>query len=172
MTVWDMGAIAASADPAAETLFRDILIASASVPGVLPAQPLPTPGAAPHLHVDGGATGQVYVPILPRDVRRPQIQLVFNNGLSADPVPERAAITVVVQRSLSSLLRAQSRLQADLARRMAEGLGGEADVVSIPPDAPVARLQDFDADSIARTFRLGLEIGRQNALGCPGRGAG
>ncbi len=56
LIVWDMGAIAAHGGPEAKALFADVLIASASVPGVFPPTMIPVTGegrAFAEMHVDG-----------------------------------------------------------------------------------------------------------------------
>lgn len=64
--VWDMGAIACLPCPHGCALFRDVLLASASVPGVFPPVPFDTgAGRGPRrvdLHVDGGVTAPLFVP--------------------------------------------------------------------------------------------------------------
>src|SRR3984893_6888963 len=63
--VWDLGAIAKNDGPNARTLFRDVLVASASVPGMFPPVVIRVLGdGAPHdeAHVDGAATMPFFVP--------------------------------------------------------------------------------------------------------------
>lgn len=63
--VWDMGAIACQNSPHACRLFRDVLLASASVPGMVPpvAFSMEVDGqSARQLHVDGGVTTPLFVP--------------------------------------------------------------------------------------------------------------
>ncbi|HVL13878.1 MAG TPA: patatin-like phospholipase family protein, partial [Gemmata sp.] len=64
--VWDMGAIASLPPPTAGDLFCDVLVASCSVPGMLPpvAFSVPGPDGEPvtELHVDGGVTSPIFVP--------------------------------------------------------------------------------------------------------------
>ena len=62
--LWDMGAIAASKHPRALELFRDIMIASASIPGAFPPVyiPVEVQGKPYHeMHVDGGTFVQVFL---------------------------------------------------------------------------------------------------------------
>ncbi len=59
-----MGRIAMSRDPEALSLFRKILLASASVPGVLPPVRIKVRANVrtyDELHVDGGVTQQVFL---------------------------------------------------------------------------------------------------------------
>ena len=65
--VWNMGAIAASPDPRALALFRKVLLASASIPGIFPPVMIDVEldGARfQEMHVDGGVMRQVF--LLPR----------------------------------------------------------------------------------------------------------
>ncbi len=62
--VWDMGAIAASRNPDALQLFRDVLVASASIPGVFAPTYIEVEANGHRfreMHVDGGATTQVFI---------------------------------------------------------------------------------------------------------------
>lgn len=61
--MWNMGAIASSKHPEAPALFRKVLLASASIPSLLPPVMIEVEslGAVFHeMHVDGGITGQVF----------------------------------------------------------------------------------------------------------------
>ena len=62
--LWNIGAIAASGKPGALDLFRKILLASASIPGVFPPVLIGVESGGQHyqeMHVDGGASAQVFV---------------------------------------------------------------------------------------------------------------
>lgn len=62
---WDMGALACGSDPAkAHRLVKDIILASASIPGMMPAVPIDVQvngQCVTELHVDGGGISQVFV---------------------------------------------------------------------------------------------------------------
>jgi predicted patatin/cPLA2 family phospholipase len=63
-TVWNMGAIAARGDDAAIKLFRDVLLASASLPGVFPPVFIDVEGHGHHfkeMHADGGIGGPFFI---------------------------------------------------------------------------------------------------------------
>lgn len=160
MTAWDMGRIAVGGR---DQLFRAVLLASASVPGAYPVVWLPDARGTERPHVDGGATGQIYVPVL-SGTSRPSFRLVFNNGLGSDPPLARHGLLATVQRSLSTLLRAQTRQQIALARAAAAKSEGQVSVAAIPPGAPIARLQDFSAEAMAATFARGARAASQD--GC------
>jgi predicted acylesterase/phospholipase RssA len=65
LVVWDMGAIACRPCPEGCRLFRDVLLASCSVPGIFPPVTfeLEVDGKkVTELHADGGVTAQLFVP--------------------------------------------------------------------------------------------------------------
>ncbi|HET7211618.1 MAG TPA: patatin family protein, partial [Methyloceanibacter sp.] len=61
--VWDMGQIAVSGRPEALELFRKVLLASAAIPAVFPPGfvKVAADGAVYEMHVDGGATREVFL---------------------------------------------------------------------------------------------------------------
>ena len=64
LVIWDMGAIAASNRPDALLLYRQIVLASSSIPGLLPPVEIGvTVNGMPftEMHADGGTTTQVFV---------------------------------------------------------------------------------------------------------------
>jgi predicted acylesterase/phospholipase RssA len=65
LVVWDMGAIACRPCPEGCDLFRDVLLASCSVPGMLPPVPFQVEvdgKTVTELHADGGVSSQIFVP--------------------------------------------------------------------------------------------------------------
>ena len=62
--VWDIGAIATSGVPGSRELIQDILVASASIPGVFPPTKIKVVADGrtfDELHVDGGTSNQVFM---------------------------------------------------------------------------------------------------------------
>jgi predicted acylesterase/phospholipase RssA len=62
--VWNMGAIASSDDPAALRLFRQIMLASSSIPGLFPQVMIDVTVDGEHheeMHVDGGVETEVFL---------------------------------------------------------------------------------------------------------------
>jgi hypothetical protein len=114
--VWDMGAIAASGDPKAFGLFRDVLAASASVPVVFAPQLINVEAGGKsfkEMHADGTLSAPVYIlpdavlfggkPIL--RAARPALYIVVNARI--DPsfavVPDQ--VEAIAAQSLSTLNR-------------------------------------------------------------------
>src|SRR5215467_10582379 len=84
--IWDMGKIAASGDPGALDLFRNVLTASASIPGVFSPTLIEVEAdgrRSAEMHVDGGVTTNVLIlpeallvsgnnPVFPPNIRARQ----------------------------------------------------------------------------------------------------
>ena len=94
--VWDMGAIASSGAPSALGLFREVLVASASVPGVYSPVLISVEGEGrrfDEMHVDGGVRANLLVVPeslllsivpLPSSGVRPRVYILINNKLEQD----------------------------------------------------------------------------------------
>ncbi len=115
--VWDMGAIAA-AGPAYRELFRDVLVASASIPGVFGPTYIEVEANGhrfKEMHVDGGATTQVFV--LPdvilatgMGISNPKagstrIWIVINNHIEPQFDVVEAGLLPTISRSFSTLIK-------------------------------------------------------------------
>ncbi len=120
--VWDMGAIASSGLPNARELFRDVLVASASIPGVFAPTYIEVEANGHRfreMHVDGGATTQVF--ILPdvilatgMSIANPKgapthIWVVINNHLTPQFEIVEAGLLPSVSRSFSTLIKSSAK---------------------------------------------------------------
>lgn len=171
--LWDMGRIAMSDQPQALSLFRKILLASASLPGLFPPVRLQVQaegGAYDELHVDGGVTQQVFV-APPRlrfasagatPARAPvrHLYIIRNGKISPEwqAVDERTFD--IAARSISTLTKNQGI--GDLYRiyTSAKRDGLDFNLASIPStfDAPSNGL--FDLSYMTSLFDTGYRLGR------------
>ncbi len=116
--VWDMGAIAASGQPGSRELFRDVLVASASIPGVFGPTYIEVEANGrrfKEMHVDGGATTQVF--ILPdvvlatgMGIANPKhapshVWVVINNHLTPQFEVIESGVLPAISRSFSTLIK-------------------------------------------------------------------
>lgn len=118
--IWNIGAIAASGHPQAGDTIRKVLLASASIPGFFPPVPMDLEVGGQRrqeLHVDGGATTQVFlypanVPLrdLPHDIgARRRVAWIIRNGRTLErPVQVERGLVPVAQRSISTMIAANS----------------------------------------------------------------
>ena len=114
--IWDIGKIANSGQPEALDLVRNILIASAAVPGFFPPVMIDVEVDGKHyqeMHVDGGASTQVflYPPSLNvREIGSAQerrLYVIRNARLGSDWTQVDRATLSIASRAISSLIQTQ-----------------------------------------------------------------
>ncbi len=120
--IWDMGAIAASGQPNARELFRDVLVASSSVPGVFGPTYIEAEAGGyrfREMHADGGVTTQVF--ILPdallakggdgaaHNSASPRVWVIVNNSVTPQFEVVEAGLLTTSARSMSSLIKADAK---------------------------------------------------------------
>lgn len=170
LVVWDMGAIASRDDEGRLPLFREVILASCSVPGLLPPVPIDIEVDGKRhteLHVDGGVTSSAFL--------RPEM-LGSNLGDSPDEIAPTIHVLVAgrlrtpaglpVKRRLLDLsgesLRAafQARWEGDLLRLSVVGRdrGAEVRVAAVADDLPVTGDEmTFDVAEMRKLFDHGAE---------------
>ena len=143
ITVWNMGAIAAQGGQPALRLFRQVLIASASIPGVFP--PVLIPVKASHgifdeMHVDGSARSAFLfapgiVSILPQQIKPLHggtIYLVINGHLRMRRKTTRDRTAAILMRSVDTELASDSRARVKLVYSFALRQRMKLEVTEIP----------------------------------------
>lgn len=170
LTVWDMGAIASRGDI---KLYRQILLASASVPGFFPPVSLNVEidgQTYEELHADGGVSTGIFVQSFMLN-RRPQgrtlppgskFWAVCNGKLYADPDCARRKAIALSSRAISGLLYAQTR--NDLIRIYILGLASGADfnLIALRQDFPLdAASLEFDPETATQLFEEGFRSASQ-----------
>lgn len=165
---WDMGAIASHPGPEAMQLFRQIILASAAIPGLFPPVMIDvTVGGQRYqeMHVDGGATRQVFM--YPQTLhlgdmaqtrrveRKRAIYILRNARLDPDWASVDRRILSILGRSVSSLIQTQGL--GDLIRiyltSMRDGI--DYNLAYIPRDFAVPRRSEFDLDYMQQLFERG-----------------
>ena len=168
--VWDMGAIARRGGPEALTLFRLVLVASASVPGAFPPVLIPSEGGGhrfEEMHVDGGvATPFLALPETfwsfedeAGDLRGGRIHVIVNGRTGAGFKITRDSMGTVLARSLDIMLR--TSLVSTLAgnRAFAERNGLEFHYAALPDDSAADPL-DFRLEAMRGVY----DVGRAGAV--------
>lgn len=167
--IWDMGLLATQGGPQALILFRKILIASASIPGVFP--PVLIPGVdeggrgISEMHVDGGVnTPFLAVPesllLTTSPERAPAgtaLYVLVNGQVGRDARVTRGTLPAILARSYDSMSKATIRtgLAANLAFAQRNGIRMYA--AAIPDGAPASSL-DFSPESMAALFERGRAL--------------
>jgi hypothetical protein len=164
--IWDMGEIACRGGEAATMMFREVLVASASLPGLFPPRrfSVNANGAAcEEMHVDGGVSAPLFV--MPeamlhwrkfgRRMQRGGVYVIVNTVL--DPAPRTTDVNMVsiLLRSFDTMLRVSYRQALSVAVTFCVAHNLPLSVASIP-DSPEATangsMLSFDTASMSRTF--------------------
>lgn len=168
--IWDLGAVAAAGEL---QLFQDVVLASASIPGAFPPVQIEVEADGQRfteLHVDGGVTQSVFIgpprtaevlpENLPFDVRR-TFYVVMNLALIGPYKPIEESLRTIIQRSLSTLIRAQS--EGDVVRIgvIADSAGAEFRLAFLPKGFKAPQASAFDRDYMRALFARGELDGRR-----------
>ncbi|HEY2910088.1 MAG TPA: patatin-like phospholipase family protein [Gemmataceae bacterium] len=177
LVVWDMGAIACRPCPDSCHLFRDILLASCSVPGMLPPVKfeLDVDGRrVTELHGDGGITAQIFVPshvfamagaaMTSRDAEKSRqpietgnLYAVVAGKLYPDATPVRARVLPVLGASTTAMMYAYCRADLSNMYGMARAAGLRYHLAAL--DANFQTLEtsvDFDQGEMQKLFDEGI----------------
>lgn len=167
--IWDMGAIAARGGPDSRKLFEEVLVASASIPGVFPPTLIEIEGQGRHLsemHVDGGVTIPFFVApeslllwTAEKGTARPGRMYVIVNGKvgGAFGFTKGGALSIV-GRSWDAMSKALMRTHLAASSGFARRNGGQLFYSAIPDSADLNTSGlDFAADNRNALFQLGRE---------------
>lgn len=165
MTIWDMGAIAARGDADAIDLFSDVLIASASIPGVFSPVLIRQGGGAEddaEMHADGGVMAPFFTlpePVLLGLGRASGLDSGAIHVLVNRPVDPVVALTpgsliAILERSYDTMIKASTLLQLDATAAFARRNGLSMRVCKIHDEARLRGL-DFKAANMRRLFEMG-----------------
>lgn len=150
LVVWDMGAIAAGNDPHKLELFRKLLLASCSVPGLLPPVPIDIEidgKRHTELHVDGGVSTMVFIqdhmlrpPGEPAGKKAPDssVYVLIAGKLEADGPPVRRRMVSVALESMNGLFRARHRADLDRIYQTTHDAGAKFGYAAVPDEVQSA----------------------------------
>ncbi|WP_165838804.1 patatin-like phospholipase family protein [Roseicella frigidaeris] len=166
--VWNIGAIAASGHPQALTLFRRILLASASIPGAFPPVLIEVQdeGRTYHeMHVDGGAATQVFLyppALVARDLAdrpaamRPRTVWVIRNGrMDVEGANVNRGLFSIASRSIATLLHFSGVGDINRIFLTAQRDGMEFRLSFIGSNFTAERRQPFDQGFMRALFDYG-----------------
>jgi hypothetical protein len=171
--IWDIGSIASSGELGRTTLIRQILVASASIPGIFPPVRLSVTADGQtydELHVDGGTSNQVF--LMPSnfsaknidkatDVKRKRTLYIVRNGKVG---PEWSAVkpklTSIAGKSVAALIKTQG--VGDLYRiyTSAKRDGVNYNAVWVPDSFDMKEPEPFDPTYMKALFQLGEGMGK------------
>jgi len=164
--IWNMGAIAARGDDKALKLFREVILASASIPGFF--QPVSieveSNGKKFHeMHLDGTITSPFFVApessITSQDARLPtdQIYVIINSKITSDFSMPHRQIHAILGRTIGVALVTGLRAELMLITASARQLGIGLNVAHVPEDFTEVNRGLFDHIYMQALFRYGAE---------------
>ena len=169
---WNMGAIAASQAPGALHLFRNIMIASMSIPGAVSPVMIDVEVDGKQfqeMHVDGGVITQVFlyppgtVMALNRvpgaTLRRERRFFVIRNGkLEPQWSGTKRRTLSIGGRAISALIQTQGISDLDRIYRIAQQDGADFNLAYIGSDFYFPRNQKFDGEYMKRLFDYAFQL--------------
>ena len=145
--IWDMGRIAAAGGDRGRRLFRDVLVASASVPGLFPPVLIRVQEKGvefDEMHVDGGTTVPLFIAptIVPtaqgegRVLQGATVYVMVNGQLGGPAMTTPVRTVSIVRRGVSVALESSSRAAVEVALSLSNQSGMILRVSQIPDDYP------------------------------------
>ncbi|HLJ75245.1 MAG TPA: patatin-like phospholipase family protein, partial [Thermoanaerobaculia bacterium] len=173
--IWNIGTIARERDPASKKLFRRVLVASASVPGIFPPVLIHVFGDHTwfdEMHVDGGTTTPFFIApeiaqILPSqfaDLAGAHVYVLMNTQVVGSPETSAGRLGPLVARSFSTILMSMARTELELASAFAREHSMDLRLTAIPVDYPFGGLIDFTPFTMKALFEYGVRCGASGLL--------
>jgi hypothetical protein len=178
-----MGRIASSPDPAAPELFRRVIEASASIPGVFAPVLIDVEAQGrrfAEMHVDGGIISNVLVvpealmvanrPILPNGVR-PRIYVIINGKLGPYFEVVKPTTIRIAVRAFETSVRANTRNTLLASYEFIRRRNWDLTLAAINDNFPSQEKPGFDTAYMKGLFEFGVEQGRTGAAWRRGPGS-
>lgn len=182
LVIWNMGKIAASDRPDACTMFRRVILASASIPGIAPPVLMNVEVNGQRydeMHVDGGVKAQLFVAAATLNVQQLREKLARLTGQSAltstiyvirntkvGPVAMhiKRDLTEISARALSSMIRLQANHDLTGLHQTAQSYGFTLNWVAIPDQYQPSTTDQFDQAEMNRLYSEGFRLGQMTDI--------
>lgn len=171
--IWDMGQIAEAGTPEALTLFRSVMLASASIPGVFPPVKIDVQanGATySELHVDGATSTNIFLAPLSfskpeaGSTRRGRFYILTNGKYLPDYEPIEPRTLQVASRAISTMVTYITKADVQRLQLFANRTGAELRFVAIPNEFDVESNEPFDKAYMNALFDFGYAAGLKGNL--------
>jgi hypothetical protein len=163
---WNLGLIAEQGGAKAKRLFRDVLIASASIPGVFPPVMIRVEQAGrtfEEMHVDGSAMAPLFfmpdvAAILPNPLeplRNGRLYVLINGSLRTPEATTRDQTFSILKRSALATLQGGTRAAVEIAYSVAQRHQMSIEVTDIPDVYPFGGSLEFEISKMQALFDYG-----------------
>ena len=172
--LWNLGAIAARGGDRARRLFRDVILASASVPGIFPPVLIHVrvdDTEYDELHADGSVTTPIFAMPLAATVsgypipqlRGAHLYVIINDKLARAPQTTRSTVDVL-EHSFSAGTKYMARDAIVRSLAASRRLGMELRITEIPVDYPQTSFLDFRPQSTRALFEYAEHCAERGLL--------
>ena len=161
--VWDLGSVALNGGPDAKPLFRAILLASASVPGMFPPVRIRFPadgGVREETHIDGGVTLPFFIAPGPDDLpaagdgrQAALVRIVIDGRLQDFPHAANANALSIFSRSISAGLSRMTRTALEGTVDASRQRGIALEYAALPASYPLHGAFNFSPDEQRALFQ-------------------
>jgi hypothetical protein len=173
--IWDLGAIAMRGGEPARRLFRDVVVASASIPGVFEPVLIHVQQEGrlyDEMHVDGNASASLFVApaaayfalLDRRSLDGAQLYVLINGQIIDAPETTPFRLRPIVARTFSVALKHMSRAQVVAVDQFAEKYRMSVRSTYLPFDYPQYRSADFRASTMRPLFDYGARCAQSGRL--------
>lgn len=173
--IWNMGAIAMAGGDKARELFRDVLVASSSVPGVFPPVMIDVEKNGrrfQEMHVDGGASTPFFIApdiamlmgFTPANLRGANIYVIVNGQSSSAPRSTANNTVDIAARSFTAVLNHMTRTALSQTNIFAQRNDMKFRFTSIPSEVKFAGSLAFDQASMRETFDYGMRCATRSSV--------
>jgi predicted acylesterase/phospholipase RssA len=178
--IWDLGSIAMNGGVGARALFRDVLVASASVPGLFPPVVIRVQeqqALYDEVHVDGTTTVPFFVPLAfvkpagsaGDPSQNTAVYVIVDGQLSEQPASIRLQTRSILSRSVSAGLNHMMRTTLELTATDVELKGAQFQFAAIPVAYPQSDSLDFHTPAMRSLFQYGYLCAQAGRLWSPSR---
>jgi hypothetical protein len=161
--IWNLTLIALHGGQAARRLFRDVLIAAASIPGAFPPVIIPVEDSGKsfdELHVDGGTTASFFVapeiagfmPDPLTTLRGANLYVIFNTPLAAASQTTPIGTLAIIKRGIDAGLRSGKLASLQFAFDFAQRNKMNIKVTDIPAGYPFRGALDWRPSAMKALF--------------------
>ena len=162
--IWDMGVIASHGGEGARTLFRDVLVASTSIPGLFPPVLIHVEGAGKsydEMHADGSTSVPFFfapevLPFMPfayEELKGANLYVIINGPLGATAQTTHGNAVSILERSFATALDHASRTTLGLSEALSQRYGMTFRFSYIPLDYPFRGVLDFRKQPMQALYR-------------------
>jgi predicted acylesterase/phospholipase RssA len=173
--IWDLGAIAMRGGEAARRLFRDVLVASASVPGVFDPVLIHVQQGGrlyDEMHVDGNASTSLFLAPMAayfalldqQSLDGARVYVLINGQIMDAPETTPYKLGPVVARTFQVALRHMSRAQLVAIDQFAAQYRMSVQSTYLPYDFPRYSPSDFKASTMRPLFEYGARCAESGRL--------